>query len=95
VLASQAAPAKVAQTKAPASTVNLSMADLEVLPGVGPAAAKKIIAIRPYASVTDLSKAGVPKNTIAKITSMVTVAAASVRPWRSRRQDQRPYEGRA
>jgi hypothetical protein len=76
--AGQAAPAKSAQAKAPASPVNLntaSEADLEALPGVGPATAKKIIAGRPYATVADLSKAGVPKNTIDKITSMVTVGA--------------------
>jgi hypothetical protein len=78
-----AAPARAAQTKAPASTVNLntaSQADLEALPGVGPATAKKIIAGRPYASVADLSKAGVPKSTIEKITSMVTVGAAPGAP---------------
>jgi hypothetical protein len=81
--AGQAAPAKATQTKAPASTVNVntaSQAELEALPGVGPATAKKIIAGRPYASVADLSKAGVPKNTIEKISSMVTVGAASSAP---------------
>jgi len=78
--AGQAAPAKTAQAQAPASPVNLntaSQADLEALPGVGPATAKKIIAGRPYASVADLAKAGVPKNTIAKITPLVTVGAAA------------------
>ena len=68
------------QTKAPAGAVNLntaSQADLEALPGVGPATAKKIIAGRPYTSVADLAKAGVLKNTIDKITSMVTVGTAS------------------
>jgi hypothetical protein len=69
-----------AKASAPAAAVNLntaSQADLEALPGVGPATAKKIIAGRPYASVADLAKAGVPKNTIAKITPMVTVGAGS------------------
>ena len=82
-LAGQAASTKSAQAKAPAAPVNLntaSQADLEALPGVGPATAKKIIAGRPYASVADLSKAGVPKNTIEKITSMVTVGAATSAP---------------
>jgi hypothetical protein len=76
----QAAPAKAAQAKAPAAVVNLntaSEADLVALPGVGPATAKKIIAGRPYTAVADLSKAGVPKNTIEKISSMVTVGAAT------------------
>ena len=76
--AGQAAAGKSAQSKAPASAVNLntaSQADLEALPGIGPATAKKIIAGRPYASVADLTKAGVPKNTIEKITPMVTVGA--------------------
>ena len=80
VFAGQAAAGKSAQSKAPASAVNLntaSQADLEALPGVGPATAKKIIAGRPYASVADLAKAGVPKNTIEKITPMVTVSASA------------------
>ena len=78
--AGQAAPAKTAQAKAPAAVVNLNTAsesDLVALPGVGPATAKKIIAGRPYTSVADLAKAGVPKNTIEKISSMVTVGAAT------------------
>ena len=81
--AGQAAPAKGAQSKAPASAVNLntaSEADLEALPGIGPATAKKIIAGRPYATVADLSKAGVSKNTIDTITPMVTVGAAAAPP---------------
>ena len=47
--------------------------DLYALPGIGPASAKKIIAGRPYSSVTDLSKAGIPAKTIEKITPLVTV----------------------
>ncbi len=81
--ASQAAATKTAQAKAAVSTVNLntaSQADLEALPGVGPATAKKIIAGRPYTSVADLAKAGVPKNTIEKITSLVTAGAAPAAP---------------
>src|ERR1051325_9795025 len=54
-----------------------SQADLEKLPGVGEATAKKIIAGRPYQTVGDLAKAGVPKNTIQKITPMVTVGPAA------------------
>ena len=48
--------------------------ELEDLPGVGPATAKKIIAGRPYSSVADLSKAGVNKGTMEKISGMVTVS---------------------
>ena len=73
------AAAKSAATAAPA-TVDLNSAsqkDLEGLPGVGAATAKKIIAGRPYTSVADLAKAGVSKKTIDKITPMVTVGAAA------------------
>jgi hypothetical protein len=83
VFAGQAAPPKSTGAKAPATTVNLntgSQSDLEGLPGVGPATAKKIIAGRPYASVADLAKAGVPKRTIDKISSMVTVGATGAAP---------------
>jgi competence protein ComEA len=51
--------------------------DLETLPGVGAATAKKIVAGRPYSSVSDLSKAGVSAATIKKITPLVTVGAAA------------------
>lgn len=51
--------------------------ELEDLPGVGEATAKKIIAGRPYKSVSDLAKAGVPEKTISKIQKQVTVSAAS------------------
>jgi hypothetical protein len=50
-----------------------SQAALEALPGVDSATAKKIIAGRPYTSVADLSKAGVPASTIEKITPLVKV----------------------
>ena len=75
-----------AQSKAPSSAVpaatgpvdlnRASEKDLEGLPGVGPATAKKIIAGRPYSAVGDLSKAGVPASTIEKVTPLVTVGAA-------------------
>jgi DNA uptake protein ComE-like DNA-binding protein len=50
--------------------------ELEDLPGVGEATAKKIIAGRPYSSVDDLAKAGVSKSTIGKIQSLVVAGAA-------------------
>jgi hypothetical protein len=54
--------------------------ELEVLPAVGAATAKKIIAGRPYSSVADLSKAGVPAKTIETISPLVTVAAKAAPP---------------
>ncbi len=75
VFAGQAAP-KTAQAKPSTAPVNIntaSQADLEALPGVGPATAKKIIGGRPYGSVAELARAGVPKNTIEKITPLVTI----------------------
>jgi helix-hairpin-helix protein len=74
--------ARQAGSKAAASgaKVDLNTAsekDLEDLPGVGPATAKKIIAGRPYSSVDGLSKAGVPARTIGKISSLVTVSGAA------------------
>ena len=75
-----------AQTKAETSKakagaiVDLNTAsekELDSLPGVGPATAKKIIAGRPYSSVDGLSKAGVPAATISKITPLVSVSGGS------------------
>lgn len=51
-----------------------SQADLENLPGIGPATAKKIIAGRPYSSMEDLKRAGVSQPTIDQITQLVTVS---------------------
>jgi len=51
-----------------------SQKELEDLPGVGKATANKIIGGRPYASVSDLSRAGVSAKTIDKIRSLVTVS---------------------
>jgi competence protein ComEA len=47
--------------------------ELEQLPGVGTATAKKIIAGRPYRSIEGLAKAGVPEATIEKIKPLVIV----------------------
>jgi DNA uptake protein ComE-like DNA-binding protein len=54
-----------------------SEADLIALNGVGKATAAKIIAGRPYSSVSDLSKAGVSKATITKIQGQVTVSGSA------------------
>lgn len=69
-----------AEKAAPTQKVDINSAsqkDLEELPGVGPATAKKIIAGRPYQAVADLLKAGVPAKTIAQITPLVTVGAST------------------
>ena len=74
-----AASAKPAASSAPSAPVDLNTAsekDLETLPGVGAATAKKIVSGRPYSSASDLSKAGVSAATITKITPLVTVGNA-------------------
>ena len=76
-------PAAAVQPAATTSLIDLNTAsqkDLESLPGVGPATAKKIIAGRPYASVADLAKAGVPAKTIDKIKPLVTVGTGKPSP---------------
>jgi len=50
--------------------------ELEALPGVGPATAKKITTNRPYKSVDELSKAGLSAKTIESLKPLVTVGAA-------------------
>jgi hypothetical protein len=65
---------------APGSPIDLNTAsekDLDSLPGVGPATAKKIIAGRPYSSVDDLSKTGISASTIKKITPLVTASGSA------------------
>ena len=54
-----------------------SESQLEGLPGIGAASAKKIIAARPYSSVSDLSKTGLSAKTLGSVSSMVTVGSGS------------------
>src|ERR1700678_3262344 len=78
----QTAPSKTATKAKAAATVVLDLnkataEELEAdLPGVGPATAKKIVSGRPYSSVDDLAKAGVPKRVIESIRPHVTLGAA-------------------
>jgi DNA uptake protein ComE-like DNA-binding protein len=69
-------PAAAAST-APVDLNTATEAELEALPSVGAATAKKIVAGRPYATVSDLSKAGLTPKTITTITPLVTVANAA------------------
>ena len=77
VLVSPLSAAAGAPATSPVDLNNATEQQLENLPGVGKATAAKIIAGRPYASVSDLAKAGVSKATITKISPLVTVGAAS------------------
>ena len=69
---------KAAQTQTSSTKIDLNAAsekELDTLPGVGAATAKKIVSNRPYSSVDDLKKAGVSQNEINKIRDLVTVSA--------------------
>jgi competence protein ComEA len=79
--AAKASAAPAAKAAGPVDLNTASLKDLEELPGVGEATAKKIIAGRPYSSVDDLSKAGVSKSAIDKLRSGATVSGtAAARP---------------
>jgi DNA uptake protein ComE-like DNA-binding protein len=82
--AAEPSPSRITRTTAPKEVTNSSLVDLntataaqlEELPGIGKASARKIIAARPFKSVDELSKAGIPAATIGKIGSLVTVSGA-------------------
>jgi hypothetical protein len=81
------APGQTAPTKtspkakaAPSGPLDLNTAsekELDSLPGVGPATAKKIVQGRPYNSVDDLAKAGVASKQIETIRPLVTVSGGT------------------
>jgi DNA uptake protein ComE-like DNA-binding protein len=73
-----AAPAQAAKSKAAKVDINTAaQSELEALPGIGEATARKIIAGRPYSSVDDLTKAGVPASTVSKLRSRLTVGSTA------------------
>lgn len=57
-----------------------SQKDLEVLKGVGPSTAKKIIENRPYKSLDELSKAGISAKKIDALKPFVSVGPAAASP---------------
>lgn len=68
-----------ATAAAPAGLVDVNTAsqkELESIKGIGSAYAKKIIDHRPYGSVDDLAKSGIPAKTLASIKPLVTASAA-------------------
>jgi competence protein ComEA len=77
-------PAAEKTAAGPATPVNLNTAgpaELETLPGIGPAHAKAIVEGRPYKSVDDLERVkGLGKARIDAIRSMVTVAGPTLAP---------------
>ncbi len=74
------ATSKKAAPSAPVDLNTATASELDSVPGIGPATAKKIIAGRPYASVSDLSKAGISQRQIQQISPMVTVSGTASAP---------------
>jgi hypothetical protein len=70
---SNTSPGPAAQPKVDLNTATEK--ELDSLPGVGRATAKKIIAGRPYSSVSDLSHSGLSKRQIDQITPLVTAGS--------------------
>jgi Helix-hairpin-helix motif len=65
---------------APSSPIDINSAteeQLESVPGIGAATAKKIIAGRPYASMADLPKSGITAKQVTELSPMLKVGGAA------------------
>ncbi len=71
---------QAATANTPVDLNSASKKELDSLPGVGAATAKKIIDNRPYRSVDDLNKAGIAAKEVDRIRPLVTVSAAGAAP---------------
>jgi hypothetical protein len=75
-------PARPGATAAKVDLNAATDAELQELPGIGEAYAKKIIAARPYKTTAELAKAGLPAATVEKISPLVSVEQESAAPAR-------------
>jgi competence protein ComEA len=80
-----AAPAKVPEEVAPETAAKLDLnratsAELQQLPGISKAWARRIIANRPYRSITELKKAGLAAPAIAELRPLVTIVIFNKAP---------------
>jgi competence protein ComEA len=82
-----------AQAQAQKGLVDINTAtqqELEAVKGVGAATAKKIIAGRPYKSLDELTKAGLPAKKIAPLKPYLTVGKAPAAPALTPAAEQKP-----